>query len=73
VLVGGLVVTSNDPNMDPNDVVLVDNAKFKVRARNNVNGTSRVYTATYNISDTSGNVTQGECTLNVAAGFQASR
>jgi hypothetical protein len=68
-----LTVTSNDPSMDPNDIVMLDNESFEVRARNNVDGSSRVYTATFNISDSSGNTTQGECTLNVAAGFQASR
>jgi hypothetical protein len=68
-----LAVTSNDPNMDPNDIVLLGNDAFQVRVRNNVNGSSRVYTATFNVSDTSGNSTQGECTMNVAAGFRASR
>ncbi len=68
-----LSVTSNDPRMDPNDVVLLTTSQFKVRSRNNVDGSSRVYTATYKVTDSSGNVTQGGCTLNVAAGIQAGR
>jgi hypothetical protein len=68
-----LAVTSNDPSMDPLDIEILDNDSFKVRVRNNVDGSGRVYTATFNVSDTSGNVAQGECTMNVAAGFQASR
>jgi hypothetical protein len=70
---GGLAVTSNDPSMNPDDIEILDNETFRVRVRNNVNGTNRVYTATFTISDTSGNEAQGECTMNVAAGFQASR
>jgi len=68
-----LVITSNDPNMNPNDIVILNNTTFQVRARNNVDSSSRVYTATFLVSDTSGNMTQGECTMNVAAGLTAGR
>jgi large repetitive protein len=68
-----LTVTSNDASMDPGDVVILSNSKFQVRVRHNVDTSSRVYTATYMVTDSSGNVSQGECTLNVAAGFTASR
>jgi hypothetical protein len=68
-----LAITSNDPNMNPNDVVILDNHTFQVRVRNNVDNSSRVYTATYKITDSSGNEVVGECTMNVAAGFQTRR
>jgi hypothetical protein len=61
-----LSVTSNDQNMDPGDVVIIDGA-FQVRVRNNTDGNPRVYTARYKVADDSGNVVDGECTVNVVS------
>jgi hypothetical protein len=60
-----LNVTSNNPERDADDIVILDNSTFEVRARHNTRGASRIYTARYNVTDSSGNVREGTCTLYV--------
>jgi large repetitive protein len=60
-----LSVTSNNPQHDAEDIVILDNSTFEVRARHNTHGASRIYTARYNVADSSGNVREGTCTLYV--------
>ncbi|MFL5350792.1 MAG: immunoglobulin-like domain-containing protein [Hyalangium sp.] len=59
-----LQVTSNDPNMDPGDVV-INNGKIQVRVRLNTNGTTRVYTLGYKADDSSFNTATGTCKVYV--------
>lgn len=60
-----LSVTSNAPEHDADDIVLIDNSTFEVRARHNTRGARRVYTARFKVADSSGNVREGACTLYV--------
>jgi large repetitive protein len=60
-----LSVTSNDPGQDPDDIVIIDNSTFEVRARHDTQGASRVYTARFKAADSSGNVREGTCTVYV--------
>lgn len=60
-----LRVTSNRPERDADDIVILDNSTFEVRARHNARGARRIYTARYNVADGSGNVREGSCTLYV--------
>ena len=60
-----LTVTSNNPGRDADDIVIIDNSTFEVRARHNTHGASRIYTARFKVADSSGNVQQGTCTLYV--------
>jgi hypothetical protein len=62
-----LNVTSNNPGRDAEDIVILDNNTFEVRAKHNAHGASRIYTARYKVADSSGNVQEGRCTLYVPA------
>ncbi len=55
-------VTSNEPDQaepgdKPNDIVILDDFHFQLRAERLGNGNGRVYTITYSVSDAAGNVT----------------
>jgi hypothetical protein len=56
-------VTSNEPDNGTgdgntvNDVVIVDDDSFLLRAERSANGTGRVYTITYEVKDNAGNTT----------------
>lgn len=58
-----VTLTSNDPGHDTGDMAVLDNGKFQVRATRNANGSARVYTVSFKVSDSSGNEQQGECTV----------
>jgi hypothetical protein len=60
-----LTVTSNRPDRDAEDIVIIDNSTFEVRARHNTHGASRIYTARFKVADSSGNVREGTCTVYV--------
>jgi hypothetical protein len=60
-----LSVTSNKPERDADDIVIIDNSTFEVRARHNTHGASRIYTARFKVADSSGNVQEATCTLYV--------
>ncbi|WP_224368854.1 immunoglobulin-like domain-containing protein [Hyalangium versicolor] len=60
-----LQVTSNDPANDANDIVVVNNATFQVRAKRTSTNTQRVYTATFKVDDSSVNTTTGTCKVYV--------
>jgi hypothetical protein len=57
-------ITVNGPS-DPGDIVLHGNNTFEVRARLNPDGSQRVYTVNYGVTDSSGNVVVGACDLYV--------
>jgi hypothetical protein len=56
-----LAVTDNDPTNDPGDIIVTGNT-FKVRSEKNADGSVRIYTATYKVTDGSFNGTNGTCT-----------
>ena len=66
-------VTSNEPDNAPgggdgnttNDVVIVDQDTFRLRAERNGNGTGRIYTITYRATDACGNTTVRSDTVTV--------
>ena len=66
-------VTSSEPddapgNADGNtvdDVVVVDDTTFELRAERNENGPGRVYTITYRATDNAGNTTTETATVSV--------
>ena len=64
-------VTSNEPDNgdeDGNtvdDIVLVDQDTFKLRAERSESGTGRVYTITYRVTDDCGNSTTASATVTV--------
>jgi hypothetical protein len=66
-------VTSNEPDDAPgggdgntaNDVVIVDDDTFQLRAERDENGSGRVYTVTYRATDACGNVTEGQAAVTV--------
>ncbi len=60
-----LQITSNDPSMNPGDVSLINNATFAVKSTHNTDGTTRVYTATFKVDDSSLNTTTGTCKVYV--------
>jgi hypothetical protein len=60
-----LSVTSNNPERDADDIVIIDNSTFEVRARHNTRGASRIYTARFKVADSSGNAREGSCTVYV--------
>ncbi|MGH2734900.1 MAG: lamin tail domain-containing protein, partial [Actinomycetota bacterium] len=64
-------VTSDEPDNGPddgntvNDIVIVDDQTFKLRAERSGSGDGRVYTVTYQATDTCGNVTVESATVEV--------
>ena len=64
-------VTSNEPDngLDdgdtPNDIVIVNDTIFKLRAERSGTGTGRVYTITYQATDAYGNTTVTSVTVTV--------
>lgn len=60
-----VAVTSNDPGNDANDISVINNSQFAVRARRNADGSARVYTVLFYLVDSSLNETQGSCTVTV--------
>jgi hypothetical protein len=71
-------VTSNEPDNAPGDqdgnttedIVIVDDDTFRLRAERSEDGTGRIYTITYLASDACGNVTQATATVRVPLGFE---
>jgi uncharacterized protein len=68
-------VTSNEPDDGEddgntvNDIVILDDFTFKLRAERSGVGTGRVYTITYQVSDACGNVTEQSATVSVPLSF----
>jgi hypothetical protein len=64
-------VTSNEPDDGEddgntvNDIVIIDDFTFNLRAERSGVGTGRIYTITYQVSDACGNVTEGSATVSV--------
>lgn len=66
-------VTSNEPDDAPgdadgkttNDIVIVDQDTFRLRAERSDNGTGRIYTITYKATDACGNTTTASTTVAV--------
>jgi uncharacterized protein len=64
-------VTSNEPDNGPgdgntiNDIVIVDDYTFKLRAERSAQGSGRIYTITYQVTDTCGNVSTQSATVTV--------
>jgi endo-1,4-beta-xylanase len=62
-------VTSNEPDNGVgdgntvNDIVIVDDDSFRLRAERSGRGTGRVYTITYEVSDACGNATTDTVTV----------
>ena len=68
-----LSATSSEPGDAPgggdgnttDDIVVVDDHTFRVRAERDENGSGRVYTITYEVTDDCGNSTTGSATVTV--------
>jgi len=66
-----LSVTSNEPDSGlddedkPNDIVIVDDYTFDLRAERSDAGDGRLYTITYEVKDACGNSTQASATVTV--------
>jgi hypothetical protein len=58
-------ITSNEPGDDADDIIITSNGTFALRAERRPQGTGRVYTVAFSVADNSGNVTQGQCTVDV--------
>ena len=64
-------VTSNEPDDGEddgntvNDIVIVDDFHFKLRAERSGLGTGRIYTITYMVTDACGNLTTQSVTVTV--------
>ena len=64
-------VTSDEPDNDlgdgdmPNDIVIVDDFTFDLRAERSGTGDGRVYTITYEVTDFCGNSTVASATVTV--------
>ncbi|MFT5196284.1 MAG: putative extracellular nuclease, partial [Candidatus Promineifilaceae bacterium] len=67
-----LSVTSNEPDSGqgngdkPNDIVIVGDTHLKLRAERSGNGTGRIYTITYQVTDACGNSATAETAVTVA-------
>jgi predicted extracellular nuclease len=69
-------VTSNEPDNAPgnqdgntvNDIVIVDQDTFRLRAERSGEGTGRIYTITYRAADACGNTTVATATVSVPVG-----
>ncbi len=74
-----LSVTSNEPDDGTgdgntvNDIVIVDQTSFELRAERNGNGSGRVYTIIYQATDACGNSTIESATVSVPARTRARR
>jgi hypothetical protein len=72
-------VTSNEPDdalgkadgETTNDIVIVDDDTFRLRAERSEDGTGRIYSITYLATDACGNTTQATATVQVPLGFKA--
>ena len=65
-----LSVTSNEPDSvnrgdEPNDIVIVDDYNFELRAERHGSGDGRVYTIAYEVTDACGNSTIASATVTV--------
>jgi hypothetical protein len=66
-------VTSNEPDDAPgdgdgntsNDVVIVDDDSFRLRAERDERGSGRIYTIAYRVTDACGNSSTGTATVTV--------
>jgi hypothetical protein len=64
-------VTSNEPDNGlgdgdtPNDIVVIDNQHFNLRAERAGNGSGREYTITYQVQDSCGNTSQASVVVSV--------
>jgi hypothetical protein len=64
-------VTSDEPDSGlgpedlPNDIVIVNDLRFRLRAERDENGDGRVYTITYRVTDGCGNFTEASATVTV--------
>jgi hypothetical protein len=64
-------VTSNEPDSGlddedlPDDIVIVDDFHFRLRAERSENGSGRIYTITYIVTDACGNSTTASVTVTV--------
>jgi predicted extracellular nuclease len=58
-------VTSDAPDGDADDIVILDDFTFKLRAETEGWGKARVYTITYKVTDSCGNVTYATGTVTV--------
>jgi hypothetical protein len=64
---------SNEPDNAPggsdgnttNDIVIVNNTTFQLRAERDENGSGRIYTLTYRAADACGNTTTESATVTV--------
>lgn len=71
-------LTSNEPDDAPgdadgntrNDIVIVDDDTFQLRAERSEDGTGRIYTITYQATDACGNVTLATATIEVPVDLQ---
>lgn len=65
-------ITSNEPDNDigggntSNDIVVIDDFNFKLRAERSGKGTGREYTITYQADDASGNIASASTVVSVA-------
>ncbi|MDY7229079.1 immunoglobulin-like domain-containing protein [Hyalangium rubrum] len=57
-------ITSNQPATDADDIIIVDNSKFTLKAKTQP-GQTRVYTVNFLVGDSSGNTTSAACTVSV--------
>ncbi len=68
-----LSVTSNEPDNEQgngdgntiNDIVILDDFTFQLRAERSAQGTGRIYTITYQVTDACGNVSIQSATVTV--------
>jgi hypothetical protein len=71
-----LSVTSNEPDTGtgrsdlPNDIVILDDYHFQLRAERSPSGNGRIYTITYQVTDSCGNTATQSVTVTVPKGLR---